>query len=43
MLFGETENIIGGGNPIGSVIKGGNQDSDATLRAVMGLPPVKKD
>ena len=43
MLFGQTENIIGGGNPIGSVIKGGNQDSDATLRAVMGLPPVKKD
>ena len=43
MLFGETENIIGGGNPIGSVIKGGNQDSDAALRAAMGLPPVKKD
>lgn len=43
MLFGETETIIGGGNPIGNVIKGGNQDSDAALRAAMGLPPIKED
>lgn len=42
MLFGEAETIIGGGNPIGNVQKGGNQDSDAALRAAMGLPPTKE-
>ena len=41
MLFGEPEPyVLGKGDPIGSVIKTGNQDSDATMRAVMGLPPV---
>lgn len=41
MLFGEPEpEIIGGGNPIGTVHKAGNQDSDAALRAAMGLPPI---
>lgn len=41
MLFGEPEpTVIGGGNPIGAVFKGGNQDSDAAMRAAMGLPPV---
>lgn len=41
MLFGDPEPVnIGGGNPIGTVTKGGNQDSDAALRAAMGLPPV---
>ena len=43
MLFGETETVVGGGNPIGNVQKGGNQDSDAAMRAVMGLPPIKED
>ena len=41
MLFGEPEpNIVGSGNPIGVVNKVGNQDSDAAMRAVMGLPPI---
>lgn len=41
MLFGEPDSeVIGGGNPIGVVTKGGNQDSDAALREAMGLPPV---
>lgn len=41
MLFGEPEPyVLGKGDPIGSVIKTGNQDSDSTMRAVMGLPPV---
>lgn len=41
MLFGEPEPTnLGSGNPIGVVNKGGNQDSDAALRAVMGLPPI---
>ena len=41
MLFGEPEPyVLGKGDPIGSVIKTVNQDSDATMRAVMGLPPV---
>lgn len=41
MLFGEPEqNNLGTGNPIGTVLKGGNQDSDAAMRAVMGLPPI---
>lgn len=40
MLFGEDEpQNIGGGNPIGTVIKGGNHDSDAEMRSIMGLPP----
>lgn len=43
MLFGETETVIGEGSPIGKVTKGGSQDSDAALRAAMGLPPVKED
>lgn len=43
MLFGESEpEILGKGNPIGTVIKGGNQDDDAALRAAMGLPPVSQ-
>ncbi len=41
MLFGEPDSeVIGEGNPIGVVTKGGNQDSDAALREAMGLPPV---
>ena len=41
MLFGEPEPTnLGNGNPIGQVTKGGNQDSDAAMRAVMGLPPL---
>lgn len=41
MLFGEPEpNVVGKGDPIGVVTKEGNQDSDAAMRAVMGLPPV---
>ena len=40
MLFGEPETtVIGNGNPIGTVNKGGNTDSDAAMRAAMGLPP----
>lgn len=40
MLFGDPEaQIIGGGNPIGTVTKGGNQDDMAAMRAAMGLPP----
>lgn len=43
MLFGESEGqVIGGGNPIGTVTKGGNQDGDAALRAAMGLPPISE-
>lgn len=41
MLFGEADpTVVGSGSPIGAVTKGGNQDSDAALRAVMGLPPI---
>lgn len=41
MLFGDPEpTVVGTGNPIGTVTKGGNQDSDAAMRAAMGLPPV---
>ena len=43
MLFGETETVIGEGSPIGKVTKGGSQDSDAALRAAMGLPPLKEN
>lgn len=40
MLFGEPEpNVVGTGNPIGAINKAGNQDSDAAMRAAMGLPP----
>ena len=43
MLFGESEpEIIGKGDPIGTVNKSGNQDGDAQMRAVMGLPPLKQ-
>lgn len=43
MLFGEAApEVIGSGNPIGTVHKGGSQDSDAEMRAVMGLPPTAK-
>lgn len=41
MLFGDSEPTpAGGGNPIGTVTKGGNQEEDAAMRAAMGLPPV---
>ena len=41
MLFGEPKpESIGSGNPIGAVTKTGSQDSDAAMRAAMGLPPV---
>ncbi len=40
MLFGEPEpKVVGGGNPIGVVTKGGNYDSDSAMRVAMGLPP----
>lgn len=43
MLFGEAEpTVVGNGNPIGVVNKAGNQDSDAAMRAVMGLPPAQE-
>ena len=43
MLFGEPEPTPAGeGNPIGTVTKGGSQNSDAAMRAVMGLPPVSE-
>ena len=41
MLFGEPEaQNMGPTNPIGTIIGGGGGDSDAELRAAMGLPPV---
>lgn len=44
MLFGEPEaEIIGSGNPIGSVFKAGDQSGDAAMRAAMGLPPIKEE
>lgn len=44
MLFGEpAPTVIGNGNPIGSVNKGGSTDNDAALRAAMGLPPLKSE
>ena len=44
MLFGEpAPTVIGNGNPIGSVNKGGSIDNDAALRAAMGLPPLKSE
>ena len=44
MLFGESQpEVIGQGDPIGTVKKTGSQDSDAQMRAVMGLPPLKED
>lgn len=43
MLFGESEpKEIGKGDLPGIVTKGGNTDSDAELRAAMGLPPAKE-
>ena len=41
MLFGEPEpDVVGNGNPIGTVTKGGDQSGDAAMRAAMGLPPI---
>lgn len=41
MLFGEPEPTpAGGGNPIGTVTKGGDQSGAAAMRAAMGLPPI---
>lgn len=41
MLFGEPEPTpAGGGNPIGTVTKGGDQSGDAAMRAAMGLPAI---
>lgn len=41
MLFGDPEpQEIGTGNPIGTVNKIGGSNSDAAMRAAMGLPPV---
>lgn len=42
MLFGETETVVGTGDPVGTVKKTGSQTDDAQLRAAMGLPPVKE-
>ena len=39
MLFGEPDpTVVGGGNPIGSLIKKGSSGEFASLRAAMGLP-----
>lgn len=41
MLFGEPEpQVVGTGDPIGTVTKAGSQNGDAAMRAAMGLPPV---
>ena len=42
MLFGEPEpDVIGGGNPIGTVTKGGNtQTGTDAMRSIMGLPSI---
>ena len=42
MLFGDTEpNNLGTGNPIGTVTKPGNSsEATASMRAIMGLPPL---
>ena len=42
MLFGESDGqVIGGGNPIGIINKGGNQNTATNqMRSIMGLPPV---
>lgn len=43
MLFGEAEpRNLGLTNPIGSFMNGGGGDSDAAMRAAMGLPPVSE-
>lgn len=43
MLFGEAEpKRLGPANPIGSFLNGGGGDSDAAMRAAMGLPPVSE-
>ena len=41
MLFGDSEQVIGGGNPIGTVTRGGGGTDAATaqMRSIMGLPP----
>ena len=39
MLFGESEEVIGSGNLLGTITKGGNTGNDAAMRAAMGLPP----
>ena len=38
MLFGESEEVIGGGDPIGTLRKPGGTDEFAGLRAAFGLP-----
>lgn len=38
MLFGETETVIGGGDPIGTLRKPGSTEEFSGLRAAMGLP-----
>ena len=38
MLFGEPEEVIGGGDPIGTLRKAGGTDEFAGLRAAFGLP-----
>lgn len=44
MLFGETNpEVIGKGNPIGIVTKGGNaSEATASMRSIMGLPPLNE-
>lgn len=42
MLFGESE-VIGNGDPIGTVTKGGNaNEATASMRSIMGLPPLSE-
>lgn len=42
MLFGDPDpEVIGGGNPIGTIRKGGSGDTPTDqMRSIMGLPPV---
>ena len=41
MLFGGTETVVGGGNPIGTVSKNGSPtEATAQMRSIMGLPPI---
>lgn len=42
MLFGEPEpTVVGGGNPIGAITKGGTtQTGTDAMRSIMGLPPL---
>lgn len=41
MLFGESEpQVVGTGDPIGTVTRGSSDENTATMRSIMGLPPL---